>query len=70
MASECSGLPAGACGKQVHSDLKADTHAGSQRNRQKCALTADSTGNHAGMDEKDIVDLLELLGAVILISPC
>ena len=26
MASECSGLPAGARGKQVHSDLKADPH--------------------------------------------
>ena len=34
MASECSGLSAGARGKQVHSDLKADTHAVSQRTRQ------------------------------------
>ena len=34
MAPECSGLPAGARGKHVHSDRKADTHAVSQRNRQ------------------------------------
>ena len=61
MASECSGLSAGARGKHVHSDLKADTHAVSQRIRHKCALTpADSSGNHAGMDEQDIIDLLEL----------
>ena len=33
MASECSGLPAGTRGKHVHSDLKAATHAVSQRTR-------------------------------------
>ena len=37
MASECSGLSAGARGKQVHSDLKADTHAVSQRIRRNGA---------------------------------
>ena len=31
MASECSGLSAGARGKHVHSDRKAATHAVSQR---------------------------------------
>ena len=31
MASECSGLSAGARGKHVHSDLKADAHAPAPR---------------------------------------
>ena len=31
MASECSGLSGGTRGKHVHGDLKADTHAVSQR---------------------------------------
>ena len=39
MAPECRGPSAGTRGKRVHSDLKADTHAGTQRTRQKCSVT-------------------------------
>jgi hypothetical protein len=61
MAPECSGLPAGARGKQVHSDLKADTHAGSQRTRQKCSVTTeDPPGKTAGVNDHDFLELLEL----------
>ena len=61
MAPECSGPPAGARGRQVHSGLKATTHTVSQRVRQKCSVTpAGWFYNHAGMDEQDIVELFEL----------
>ena len=54
MASECSGRSAGARGKQVHSDLKADTHAVSQRTQRRIALTTDRLDRHpSGMDEQD-----------------
>ena len=58
MASECSGLSAGARGKHVHSDLKADRHAVSQRTRQKCSVTA-SDGFRFGpnSDGHDWLDL-------------
>ena len=56
MASECSGLSAGARGKRVHSDLKVDAHAGSQRTRQKCSVTPeDPPGNTAGADEQGLI---------------
>ena len=47
--------------ERVHSDRKADQDAVSQRTRQKCSVTpAGWSGNHAGMEEQDLLALLEL----------